>query len=421
MTADSLLETLSPRRSSAPRIAHRGAPGRGPKILLYSHDTAGLGNIRRTLLLAEAFATAYPSGAVLVVTGSPVIHAYRIPDGVDYVKLPSLDRVAAERYEPRFLRAWCEEVRSTRRQILEHSILGFAPDLLLVDKRPAGIDNELLPSLRALRRRNPRARVVLGLRDILDAPERTRASLRAQGWFEIIDGHYDEVWIYGSPEVFDAAAEYDFPASVRARTHFCGYLARSAPPVPVRSGTPHVVVATGGGGDGSPMIRSYLDGLLTLPRSVALRTTVVLGPEMPRAQRDALLGCYGALPDVEFLDFDPDPLLRYARADVVVSMAGYNTVCELLSLGKRTVLVPRSEPVREQLIRARRLAQLGLVEIVEPSELAGDALIQRVLAQLSRGERPRRTLDFSGVERVLARAHALLAQEAPWARLASPS
>ena len=411
--------SLAPRAlARAECVAHAA---QAPKILLYSHDTAGLGNIRRTLLLAEAFASAYPRGAVLVVTGSPVIHAYRIPDGVDYVKLPSLDRVAAERYEPRFLAAWSDEVRRTRREILDRTLLGFAPDLLLVDKRPAGIDGELIPALSALRSARSHTRVVLGLRDILDAPERTRASLREQGWFDTIGAHYDEVWIYGSPEVFDAAHEYDFPPHVRARTHFCGYLARPTPPVARAEGGPHVVVATGGGGDGSSMIRSYLDGLLTLPRSVTLRTTVVFGPEMPRTQRDGLLARFSSLADVEFLDFDPDPLLRYARADAIVSMAGYNTVCELLSLNKPAVLVPRAEPVREQLIRARRLAGLGLVDLVEPHELAGDVLIRRVLAALECGSPKAGSLDFAGVERVLARASALLTREAPCARFASPS
>ncbi len=73
------------------------------KILLYSHDTFGLGNIRRTLLLTQDLVNQYPKAAILIVTGSPMIHAFRIPDGVDYIKLPCLDRVDAERYEPRFL------------------------------------------------------------------------------------------------------------------------------------------------------------------------------------------------------------------------------------------------------------------------------------------------------------------------------
>src|SRR5437867_2341649 len=107
-------------RSTAPiaavEVAVQSSRAIGPKILLYSHDTFGLGNIHRTLLVAEALTGALPAAAVLIVTGSPVIHALRIPDGMDYVKLPCLDRLAAERCQPRFLSSWSDDVKRLRPQ-----------------------------------------------------------------------------------------------------------------------------------------------------------------------------------------------------------------------------------------------------------------------------------------------------------------
>ena len=123
-----------------------------PKVLLYSHDTFGLGNIRRTLLLSQDLRAQYPKASILIVTGSPMIHAFRIPDGIDYIKLPCLDRVDADRYQPRFLSACKAEVFRTRRAILSRSITSFVPDLVIVDKRPSGVDGELVDALRALRR-----------------------------------------------------------------------------------------------------------------------------------------------------------------------------------------------------------------------------------------------------------------------------
>jgi len=77
--------------------------GSSPKIVLYSHDTFGMGNIRRTLLLSQDFIAEYPGASVLIITGSPMIHAFRIPKGIDYIKLPCLDRLQAEQYAPRYL------------------------------------------------------------------------------------------------------------------------------------------------------------------------------------------------------------------------------------------------------------------------------------------------------------------------------
>ena len=380
-----------------------------PKILLYSHDTAGLGNIRRTLLLAETLREQYAQAAILIVTGSPMIHAFRIPDGIDYIKLPCLDRVDADLYEPRYLSACTAEVKQTRRAILANAVLGFQPDLMIVDKRPNGIDGELLATLRALRRRNAHTKLVLGVRDILDEPERTRGSLKRTHFFQTIRDHYDEVWIYGTQHIFDAIAEYGFPPDIAQKTRFCGYLKRPTATGERAGGPPRVLVTTGGGGDGSEMITAYLEGLVALPRRFALQSTVIFGPQMPSQRRTALLERFGYLADVTFLDFEADLTRHYAEADVVVAMAGYNTVCELLSFGRRAVLVPRAEPVQEQLIRARLLAQRGYCTLVEPQGLTATTLIDAVLAAIEQGASIEVPLDMEGLPRIHSRIRVLLA------------
>ena len=409
-------ESVEVTRSSAPlaavEIAVQPSRAIGPKILLYSHDTFGLGNIHRTLLIAEALTGALPDAAVLIVTGSPVIHALCIPDGMDYVKLPCLDRIAAEHYQPRFLSFWSDDVKRMRRDILRKAALGFAPDLVIVDKRAAGVDGELLGTLAALRRLRRPPRIVLGLRDILDEPVRTRRALAKTHAFATIERYYDEVWVYGTPLVFDTVREYRFPEAVARKTVFCGYLRTRTEVSPSDGGAPRVLVTTGGGGDGSDVVEAYLEGLLGLPRRFALRTTIVFGPQMPASRRTRILERFGRIPDVAFFDFEPDLARRYAGADVVVSMAGYSTVCELLSAGHRAVLVPRAEPVREQLIRARRFAELGYFDLVEPGELMPDRLISQVLSALHRDPAPLAPADLGGLVRVVERVRVLLDGEA---------
>jgi predicted glycosyltransferase len=382
-----------------------------PKILLYSHDTFGLGNIRRTLLLSQALTEEFPNASILIVTGSPVIHAFRIPDRIDYIKLPSLDRVDSDSYEPRFLHEWASEVKQTRQAILSTTILGFDPDLMIVDKRPTGVDGELLETLQEMRRLGRQSKLVVGIRDILDEPVRTRLSLRNTHSFEIINEYYDEVWIYGHPSVFDAVKEYTFPPSVAKKTYYCGYLQRPTAVAERDDGPPRILVTTGGGGDGGDIIEAYLEGLLDLPRRVALRSVVLFGPQMPDARRALILQRYGHLSDVTFRDFEPDLTHRYAEADVVVSMAGYNTVCELLSFGRRAVLVPRENPVREQLIRARLLGQLGFFDLVEPSQLTPTLLVHKVLAALEAGPVVQPTIDLGGLPYIRERVRQLLQAE----------
>lgn len=382
-----------------------------PRVLLYSHDTFGLGNIRRTLLLAQEVIDQYPRAAVLLVTGSQVIHSFRIPEGVDYIKLPCLDRIDAERYESRFLVECSEAVKRTRSAIIEKTVLGFAPNLIIVDKRPAGVDGELADTLKALRTRNFPTRLVLGMRDILDEPRKTRESLKNNRSFEVIRDYYDEVWIYGSQSIFDTVREYDFPDDIARITHYCGYLKRPTLVTNRNAGPPHVLVTTGGGGDGSRMIQAYLEGLSNLPRNVALRSTIVFGPQMSADTRAEITTRFEYLTDVEFREFEPGLMELYAQADLVVSMAGYNTVCELLSFGRNAILVPRAEPVKEQLIRARLLKAAGLFEMVEPDELTPETLIAKVLHGLNYPADLPVRIDLQGLPRIRERIRELLEEE----------
>ena len=399
--------SLSAARCALAAPAAVRSPSAPLKVLLYSHDTVGLGNIRRTLLLADTLGEEYPNASLLIVTGSPMIHAFRIPQRTDYIKLPCLTRDDADHYAPAYLQSRRAEVDALRRGVLERAVLGFAPDLLIVDKRAAGVGGELLEPLRELRRRHMPTTIVLGIRDILDAPDVTRVSLKRARDMRTIARYYDEVWIYGERSIFDAVAEYGFPPEVARKTRFCGYLKRPRGVPERHDGPPRVLVTTGGGEDGTELIEAYLEGLLTLPRSVALNTTVIFGPYVPPGSCERLRRRFGSLPDVTFIDFEPDLASRYAAADIVVSMAGYNTVCELLSCAMRGVLVPRCRPVAEQLLRARLLAARGLFDVVEPDQLTPAQLIATVLQALRRPA-TRVPVDLDGLPRIRKRVRQLL-------------
>jgi predicted glycosyltransferase len=379
-----------------------------PKILLYSHDTCGLGNIRRTLLLAEELIVRFSRAMVLIVTGSPMIHAFRLPERTDYIKLPSLDRRNADHHTPKSLGTRASEAAAIRRAVLQKAILGFGPDLVIVDKRPSGLDGELLDTLRALRSRPSPPRLVVGIRDILDSPAATRASLKRRRDLATMARYYDEVWIYGERSIFDPTVEYDFPPEVTGKTWFCGYLKRPTVPRIPATDRPRVLVTTGAGTDGMDLIQTYLGGVVGLPPSVVLHSTVILGPQMAGADRTAVLDKYGSCSHVRFVDFEPDLAARYAAADVVVAMAGYNTVCELLSFDLRAVLVPRAAPAAEQLLRARLLAARGLFDYVEPEERTPAVLMSRVIGALSRPLPSAVTVDLDGLARVRSRVEALL-------------
>ena len=380
------------------------------RIMVYSHDTFGLGNIRRMLTVAMHLEDAFPDASVLIVSGSPMLHAFRIPPRVDYLKLPCLSRTQAGDYAVKFLDMPFDETVRLRSNLLVSAILDFEPDLIVVDKKPLGVGNELEHALELLQRRGRQTRLALLLRDILDSPEATRAVWSKNGYFDAIDRYYDQVLVVGSEHVFDLAREYDFPASVRDKVRYCGYLkrerhsaARTLQDGPVTQAERLVLVTTGGGEDGHRLISAYADSLDAIAAAGSVHSVVVCGPEMSPVHRKQVSIRLEGRDDVTLLEFSDDMMGLMDAADLVVSMSGYNTVCELLSLRKRAILVPRVKPVAEQWIRAERLEQLGLMRALHPDRLTPESLAAMVTQELDLANvvrYPRTHLDMDGLDRI---------------------
>ncbi len=380
------------------------------KLLVYSHDAFGLGNIRRMVAICEYLLKALPDLSILVISGSPALHQLRLPAGLDYVKLPCLGRDEAGNLGVRFLNTEVAETVQLRSQLIRTVAAHFQPDAVLVDKKPDGLKGELQATLDDLQRYRPDTRKILLLRDILDSPEATVAQWQHHNYYTTAATHNDQERIVGSPDIFDAPTAYQFPPALRAKTRFTGYVRRgcgqrSALEVRQALGLsatdPLVLVTPGGGGDGDHLLTTYLQTLDLLPADIQPTSLVIGGPELPAAKKPALMAQIDANPHTHWLDYTDDLASYMVAADAVVSMGGYNTVCEILSLGKRAIVVPRTEPVQEQWIRAERMAEMGLFQAIHPDQLTPEGLMQALLAQLAATSRPPSTqLDMDALPRI---------------------
>lgn len=360
-----------------------------PRVMIYSQDGLGLGHLRRTTLLAAECLAAAPTASVLTVCDSPLSQFFARRDGHDYVKLPSIRKIRPGEWSPISLAQRFGDVLRLRTELIRTAANGFRPDVLLVDHMPHGAMGELVPTLHALRRMGTRA--VLGLRDILDAPETVRERWHLEGAFDAVEEHFDQVLVYGSRNVFDVAHEYAWPAAVRDRLRYCGYVSSPAPDTPgeelrrrylgAHEHDGQLVVAMAGGGADAVEL---FDTLVTAaPEVLAGRrgaVVVITGPFFPAEERTRLTALAG--PGVTVLTSVPDALSYMRAADLVVAMAGYNTTVELLTTGARALLVPRRGPSAEQQMRASRFAARGWVRWLPPEQLDPASLADAVAAAL---------------------------------------
>lgn len=376
------------------------------RLMVYSHDTFGLGNLRRMLAICEHLLSCWPELSVLLVSGSPMIHEFRLPKGLDYIKLPCLNRGVSGELTAKYLGTSIEETVGLRSQIIASAAIHFKPDLLLVDKKPTGLKGELTATLNYLQQHLPTSKRILLLRDILDTPQKTIHEWCRWGYYPTISTYYDQVLIVGTQSVFDLAREYRLPLPIAHKVRYCGYIRKQMAQgdrslcdrpnlraqLELNPTDQLVLVTPGGGEDGYNLLHNYLQGIQALHSPTfhspafhgpTFHSLILCGPEMPIEQQLKLQVLAASSSNVTFKSFTSDLLSYINAADAVVSMGGYNTLTEILSLGKRAIVVPRYQPSQEQLIRATRFAAKGWVTMIHPDQLTPRSLIQTVLAQLT--------------------------------------
>ncbi|MBW1749679.1 MAG: glycosyltransferase [Deltaproteobacteria bacterium] len=357
-------------------------------ILMYSHDTYGLGHIRRTMSIAGHLRA--DDVNVLILTGSPIAGRFSFPENVDFVRIPGMIKKTNDEYQSLSIRIDPEHALNIRKSIIMATARTFQPDLFIVDKEPLGLKREVLPTLQWLKENSPSTRTVLGLRDIMDDRDTVRRDWRHKDVYRHLQELYSEIWIYGRRDIYDAVQEYDIPEQVQDKIFFTGYLPRRGVPATVaaktrkdfcvRTGEKMIVLTTGGGGDGFKMMDVYL-ALFEAGPLEGVRSVLITGPFMPIEQRREL--AKRARPfDIKVRPFYPRMEELFGAADLVVSMGGYNTVCEILSQGTVSLIIPRDQPRQEQLLRAQALKARGLIDCIPWKELNVGGLRTKITTML---------------------------------------
>ncbi len=376
------------------------------RIALYSHDTMGLGHMRRNLLIAHALSESELNPTILMIAGGKELHAYTLPSDVDCLILPSYHKDPNGDYQSQHLDISCQKLVEMRSSTISGALKAFQPDLLIVDNVVRGTLGELEPTLRHLYE-DGSSRCILGLRDIQDTNEVSHAQYLTDE--QSMRDYYDAIWIYGDANIYDRAEEYSYAADIRAKTYYTGYLDQSSrirfeqnttgndvlsgldlPPGPL------VLCIVGGGQDGVALALAFAHAKLPEGYNALLIT----GPYMPKDAKHEVYKAAEQNSHLHVLEFVPESTALVEQADWVITMGGYNSICEVLSFGKRALIVPRTEPRQEQWLRAKCLQKLQLAHMLHPDDVSPES----IGAWLHRSdiETPdvRAKLDISGIETI---------------------
>jgi predicted glycosyltransferase len=160
-------------------------------VLIYSHDSFGLGHLRRCRAIAHSLVDADPAVSILILSGSPIIGSFDFRSRVDFVRVPGVIKLRNGEYVSLNLHIDIDEMLAMRSSIIRHTADIFDPDLLIVDKEPLGLRGEVRDTLDMLQRRG--TALVLGLRDVMDDPEALESEWERKQVVPALAEYYDEI------------------------------------------------------------------------------------------------------------------------------------------------------------------------------------------------------------------------------------
>ena len=339
------------------------------RVLIYSHDSFGLGHLRRCREIAHTLVQNNKHLSVLILSGSPIIGSFGFKARVDFVRIPGVIKLRDGDYTSLNLHIDIEQTLAIRSSIIKHTAEFYDPDLFIVDKEPLGLRGEVEDTLRLMKSRGTQC--VLGLRDVMDDPDLLLTEWERKNTVPALSEYYDDIWVYGLPQICDPLEGIDLPPSVQRKMTYTGYLQRTGAhdaPMPVLEkigeDTPYLLVTVGGGGDGEEIIDWVLSAYENDP-NLPYPALFALGPFMNSELQHDFQVRASKLDNVEAITFNAQFESLVDRAIGIVGMGGYNTFCEILSYDKRALIIPRTVPRMEQYIRASRAQDLGLVKMLE--------------------------------------------------------
>jgi len=339
------------------------------RILIYSHDSFGLGHLRRCRSIAHSLVARYKGLSVLILSGSPIIGSFDFKARVDFVRIPGVIKLKDGEYTSLGLHIDLEQTLAMRESIIYHTAITFKPDIFLVDKEPTGLQGEVRSTLEMLKQAG--CVNVLGLRDVMDEREQLKKEWERKKVLPVLESLYHDIWVYGLREMGSPVDGIELSQSTLAKISYTGYLNREVPSernwvAPLDTNEPFILVTAGGGGDGVEMV-DWVIRAYEADASLPCRAVIVTGPFMQASDQQEFYERCETLENVEILTFDSHIERLMERSKAIVAMGGYNTFCEILTLDKPALIVPRSQPRQEQLIRAERAVELGLISMLNPA------------------------------------------------------
>ena len=353
------------------------------RVMLYCQYLSGMGHLVRSTQFARALSKKFET---LLVIGGPKIEGFKPPEGVEILYLPPLwlengaFRVASEDVD-------VETVKALRRDTLIAETDRFCPDVVITEFFPFGRHDllfELEPWMVHLKRAMPETLVVSSLRDLIGKTVLDEQTDRIAG---LANTYFDLTLVHADTKFLAFDECFPAPEKIRCPVVHTGFIAQDISSNAINSGKPFILVSVGGGRIGGEVLETALNAAECLQHELEHEFRIFTGPFLGDDVFETLKARAAGLKNVVLERFTPDLMAYMQAASLSISLAGYNTTMNVLRAGVPAVLVPigHYDFDCEQLLRAGKLAKLGVVEMLESTQLSPVRLADAIRMGLKRG------------------------------------
>lgn len=383
------------------------------RLLFYCQHILGMGHLVRSMEIVRGLA---PEFQVCFINGGEIVEGFDIPSDVEVVNLPAIKTDSEfqelQVVDPTYTLA---EVQEMRQRMLLEVCDRFRPDILMIELFPFGrrrFSFELIPLLEAAKAMG--TKVVCSLRDIVvTKSDRTKHEEKV---CRLMNQYFDLLLVHGDPQFQPLEETFSRVKDLTCAVHFTGYVVQPQPTADIElpdldPNQPLILASVGGGRFGHELLDCVVESAAILKHHVPHQIQVFTGPFMPDWKLLELQSMAIGCPNIRVDRYTPHLLNYMQRADLSISMSGYNTTMNVLTTGVRSMLLPfTGNDDQEQRIRAQKLANLGVVSLLQPEDLEPNRFAQKVVEYLQ--TQPNRLkFDCAGVEKTAAILSSFLNQQ----------
>lgn len=392
------------------------------KILFYCQYLAGMGHLVRSTEIIRSLVQDFE---VCFVNGGQVVPGFELPSAMDVIHLPAVWEDGNE-LKPVDSSQSIEAVKENRTTKLLKIFEQFEPDCLIIECFPFSkhkLIYELVPLIEQAQASEHPVKIVCSLRDlIMTQPMSDRArSKRQEKVCKLINQYFDLVLFHSDPQVQRLEECFARVGDLNCEVYYTGYVAQSPPEEIAPTGDdlaclshtgPMIVASVGGGRHGYGLLSALVAASSSLEKTLPHKIYAFTGPFMAEAEF-LQLQTMAASSNITIRRFTPHLIDYMSKAELSISLAGYNTTMNILRTGVRSLVFPFSSEHQsgEQTLRSEKLEQMGVVNILRPEELAPDRLAEKIMTCLNQTATSH-MFDLQGAQKSALRLKALLYSKA---------